>query len=256
MQLQLLRCIVHTCQCLVLAGLVKNGPNFQAEPFKSQKTISYNIQNVETSLTPQIELLQLQPQARSCVERSVVSQAKSLSADRTMDKNEDLVSAPPIAEKQRISYQTNRRTVQLVHSNSVKVQESVGRNLLSRRNSVSNVSHATVSKVQTNQRNSNINHKTLRWENECSNSEDEKERINEYKLNRRKRYLAAANKKYSDWLKTLHEIEPAYGNSTVNDSSHTRRLSGGSYISNRETLLPHLSQQMIHKSSSQVPITC
>ena len=61
-----------------------------------------------------------------------------------------------------------------------------------------------------------LNKEALRWEFECENSDDEEERIKQYKLNRRKRYLAASNKKYSDWLKTLHEsIAGGAGNNTV-----------------------------------------
>ena len=41
---------------------------------------------------------------------------------------------------------------------------------------------------------------SLRWDNVLDDPEAEAERIRIYKINRRKRYLAAMNKSYSDWL--------------------------------------------------------
>ena len=41
---------------------------------------------------------------------------------------------------------------------------------------------------------------SLRWDNVLDDPEAEAERIRIYKINRRKRYLAAVNKSYSDWL--------------------------------------------------------
>ena len=41
---------------------------------------------------------------------------------------------------------------------------------------------------------------SLRWDNVLDDPEAEAERIRIYKINRRKRYLAAMNKSYNDWL--------------------------------------------------------
>ena len=45
---------------------------------------------------------------------------------------------------------------------------------------------------------------TLRWEYELENDEEEKTRLDAYKNERRKRYLANQNISYVDWLKTYH----------------------------------------------------
>ena len=45
-----------------------------------------------------------------------------------------------------------------------------------------------------------IRQESLRWEYKLEDEDAEEERIRVYKLNRRKRYLAAANKSYTEWL--------------------------------------------------------
>ena len=79
-----------------------------------------------------------------------------------------------------------------------------------------------------------IDNSTLRWEHACSDSDEESERIKQYKIGRRKRYLAASNKKYSDWLKTLeyeHHRTPSVGASGS---------TGSKMISGREIIVPSL----------------
>ena len=43
---------------------------------------------------------------------------------------------------------------------------------------------------------------SLRWDCPLDDSDEEEERIQTYKINRRKRYLAAANKDYVEWMKS------------------------------------------------------
>ena len=65
-----------------------------------------------------------------------------------------------------------------------------------------------------------VGENSLRWENEIQDESAEEQRMEEYKLNRRKRYLAAKNISYEDWLAS-EEVEPEEGvgltNSTLPD---------------------------------------
>ena len=99
-----------------------------------------------------------------------------------------------------------------------------------------------------------INNRTLRWENALEDSDDEANRLKQYKINRRKRYLAAANKKYSDWLKTLeyeHKRPPSnYGDSKTaakGASGSSKRLASG-----REIIVPSLIAKVtqLHSNSN------
>lgn len=67
------------------------------------------------------------------------------------------------------------------------------------RTSLLPISHVNSSFSNTKQEEQPFN-ETLRWEYEVEDSDEEAERIQIYKINRRKRYLAASNKKYADWM--------------------------------------------------------
>lgn len=78
---------------------------------------------------------------------------------------------------------------------------------------------------------------SLRWDQKCDNQEEENERLNQYKLNRRKRYLAASNQKYSEWVKTLsgsnHNVSASQSDSGVQSQTSS---GNGDYGSGREDL--------------------
>ena len=203
----------------------------------------------------QANLFQLQPQARAYGE--YITSQPEVFPTSAIDTSSRSSAVSSHADKMyKIAYQNSRKPTKLTHSNSVKVKESPPQTL-QRRNSLSNSSNFPTTKLHMGQKSIDVNNKTLRWDNECSNSDDEKERINEYKLNRRKRYLAAANQKYSDWLKTLHDIEPIQSVSSSVEKNHIRRSTESTnFVTNRDMLLPNLAPQMAHKSASQVPISC
>ena len=78
------------------------------------------------------------------------------------------------------------------------------------------VSNSSVTDLKALNGNSSLlNNHSLRWEGELSDPEQEEERVRQYKLNRRKRYLQAANKNYDDWLASTGSC----GNSSTSTSS-------------------------------------
>jgi hypothetical protein len=76
----------------------------------------------------------------------------------------------------------------------------------------------------------------MRWENVCDNSDDEEERLHQYKLNRRKRYLAAANQKYSEWVKTLNGSNHSLSSNGDGVNNETSAKSSSSATSNGPTV--------------------
>ena len=113
---------------------------------------------------------------------------------------------------------------------------------------------------------------SLRWENVCSDSDEEQERLKLYKLNRRKRYLAAANKKYSDWIATLsgsthslstisnHHMEGDYSTST-DSIKHSNSGTTNSYMKTINTIqegfVPGVRQDIsLRSSGSQMMLNC
>ena len=73
-----------------------------------------------------------------------------------------------------------------------------------------------------------ISQESLRWEHTLDDSDEEAERIRVYKLNRRKRYIAACNVKYEDWLSSVSNTSlstssgSAHGSKRVPDADRSR----------------------------------
>ena len=75
---------------------------------------------------------------------------------------------------------------------------SVGRNATSSKSSGSLKGSSSNGSVHSSRSKSSVN-ESLRWEGVESDEDKEQERLRIYKINRRKRYLAAANMNYSEW---------------------------------------------------------
>lgn len=169
----------------------------------------------------------------------------SIKPSKSQDSNRESSlreSSSAMLTKQRSMISKNNKYKVNMTSNSLKPGYQFGAKSLPRRNNDSS------SNLQ------NIKNESLRWENPAEGSDEEEERIKLYKINRRKRYLAAAQAKGLGWAANYKNGTPVTEDSGM--ESKDSRMTGRNDKHSLSDFSPMKSLAPVASNSGMAMVEC